>query len=114
MWAVPGLIDSNERRALHRAPVHRDSTAIQTRVAAALKTQIILVYRDINGSVHRVLADESDANKFVNDTLIYLDTECMAIKVEMQRRIAALLETTFSDRHEAINRFADWYFAWGQ
>jgi hypothetical protein len=114
MWAVPGLIDSSERRALHRAPVHRDSTAIQTGVAAALKTQIIFVYRDIDGTVHRVLADESDANKFVNDTLIYLDTECGAIKAEMQRQIAALLETAFSDRQEAINRFADWYFAWGQ
>jgi hypothetical protein len=114
MWAVPGLIDSSERLALHRAPVHRDSTAIQTSVAVALKTQIIFVYRDINGTVHRVLANESDADKFVNDTLIYLDAECSAIKVELQRQIASLLETAFSDRQEAINRFADWYFAWGQ
>jgi hypothetical protein len=114
MWAVPGLIDSSERRALHRAPVHRDRTAVQTGVAATLKTQIIFVYRDINGVVHQVLADESDANKFVNDTLIYLDSECSSIKVEIQRQITALLETAFSDRQHAINQFADWYFAWGQ
>src|SRR2546429_3836869 len=75
IWAVPGLIDSSEQRSLHRAAVHSDGTAIQTGISATLKTPIEFVYRDINGTVHRVLADETEANSFINDTLIYLDSE---------------------------------------
>jgi hypothetical protein len=114
IWVVPGLIDSSEQRSLHRAAMHPDSTTIQTGINATLKTPIVFVYRNINGTVHRVLADETEANSFVNDTLIYLDSECSAIKADIQKQVATLLETAFSDRQDAIDRFADWYFAWGR
>jgi hypothetical protein len=114
LLAAPGLVDSIGQRVLHRTSVHDDSTSVQPGKGPALKTRIIFVYRDINGTVHRVLADETDAKKFINDTLEYLDTERKSIKEEVQRQITALLETTFSDRQEAIKQFADWYFAWGQ
>lgn len=114
IWAVPGLIDSSEQRSLHRAAVHSDATAIQTGISATLKTPIEFVYRDINGTVHRVLADETEANSFINDTLIYLDSERSTIKADIQKQVATLLETAFSDRQDAIGRFADWYFAWGR
>jgi hypothetical protein len=113
-WAVPGLIDSTQQQSLHRAAVHPDGTAVQTGITATIKTPIVLVYRDIDGKVHRVVADETEANRFVNEVLIYLDSECSAIKAEVQTQIAASLERAFSDRQEAIQRFADWYFAWGQ
>jgi hypothetical protein len=108
VWVVPGLIDSREQRTLHRAAVHSDGSATQIGAVATIKTPVTLVYRDVNGTVHRILADEIEANRFVNDTLIYLDSERDRIKVETQQKIATLLETAFADRQEAISRYADW------
>jgi hypothetical protein len=114
IWIVPGLIDSNEQRKLHRDAVHPDRSAVKTTAIATVKTPTKLVYRDINGTLHRVLVDESETNSFVNDTLIYLDSERSKIKAETKQEIAALLETAFGDRQDAIDRYANWYFESGR
>jgi hypothetical protein len=111
---VPGLIDSSQQQALHRAAVHRDDSVIRTGVTANFKTSVVLFYRDVNGTLHRLLADESGVNKFVNETLIYLDTECQRIKANTAARIDALLATAFDDRQASIAAYADWYFEWGR
>jgi hypothetical protein len=112
VWVLPGLIDSHEQRILHRAAVHRDNSLVQTGVVTTIKTPVVLFYRDVNGNLHRILADETEANRFVNDTLIYLNTERNRIKAQAQKDIAALLETAFADRQDAISCYADWYFEW--
>ena len=114
LWVVPGLIDSSQQQALHRAAVHRDDSVIRTGVTANFKTSVVLFYRDVNGTLHRLLADESGVNKFVNETLIYLDTECQRIKANTAARIDALLATAFDDRQASIAAYADWYFEWGR
>ena len=114
LWVVPGLIDSSQKRALHRAAVHRDDSVIRTGVTANFKTPVVLYYRNVNGTWHRLLADESGVNKFVNETLIYLATECQRIKANTAIRIEALLATAFDDRQASIATYADWYFAWGR
>jgi hypothetical protein len=68
----------------------------------------------VNGTLHLLLADESGVNKFVNETLIYLDTECQKIRANTAVRIEALFATAFEDREASIAAYADWYFAWGR
>ena len=87
VWMAPGLLDSIEQRSLHRAAVHPDNTAANTHVVAAFTTPKILVYRDLNGTLHRILADETEVNRFVNETLIYLETKRNEIKAETQSQI---------------------------
>jgi hypothetical protein len=111
---VPGLVASSQQRALHRAPVHRDDSVIRTGVTTQFKHSVLLYYRDVNGTLHLLLADESGVNKFVNDTLIYLDTESQRIKADTAVRINALLAEAFADRDVCIAAYADWYFAWSR
>jgi hypothetical protein len=74
----------------------------------------VLIFQDVNGSLHRILVDETELNRFVNDTLIYLDAEREKIKAETQRQVDELLKTAFSDGQACIARYADWYFQWGR
>jgi len=110
----PGLFDSMQQRALHRTPVHPDDSVIRTGVTTQFKRSVALYYRDVNGTLHLLLADESGVNRFVNETLIYLDTECQRVKTNTAIRIEALLATAFEDREASIAAYADWYFAWGR
>jgi hypothetical protein len=114
LWAALGLFDSIQQRSLHRAPVHPDDSVIRTSVTAQYKRSVVLYYRDVNGTLYLLLADESGVNKFVNETLIYLDTEWQKIKANTAVRIEALLATAFEDREASIGAYADWYFAWGR
>jgi hypothetical protein len=114
VWLVPGLIDSIEQRTLHRSAIHSDNSTVQTGTVPSIKRPITLVYRDLNGTLHRLLADETETNRFVNDTLLYLDAERSRIKAETEKEIGAVLDEGFSDRKDAISRYADWYFAWSR
>lgn len=114
LWVYLGLVNSSEQRALHRAPLHRDDSVIRTGVTAQYKRSVALYYRDVNGTPRLRLADEDGVNKFVNETLTYLETECERIKANTAAQIAALLAMAFEDRDSAITAYADWYFAWGR
>jgi hypothetical protein len=114
LWVAPGVIDSSQQQALHRAAVHRDDSVIRTGVTAQFRPSVVLYYRDVNGTLYRLVADETGVNKFVNEALIYLDTERERIKVNTAGRIAVLLAKAFEDRDDCIAAYADWYFAWGR
>ncbi|MBR0863487.1 hypothetical protein JQ614_17250 [Bradyrhizobium diazoefficiens] len=113
-WIMPGLVDSAEQRALHRAPLHSDHTALKTHVVRAFLTPKTLIYRDRNGSVYRALVDENELDRFVNDTLAYLEAERAKTLAELHENVDVLLSNAFSDRQDSIARYADWYFGWGQ
>jgi hypothetical protein len=113
-WIVPGLFDSAEQRILHRAPIHADHTALKTHVVRAFPAPKTLVYRDRNGSLHRALVDQASLDRFGGETSEYLETERAKTKGETQAGIDALLKNAFSDSHECIARYADWYFEWGR
>lgn len=114
LWVPLGLIDSVSQRTQHRASVHPDRTAVNTHQLRAFTTPKVLIFQDVNGSLHRILVDETGLNRFVNDTLIYLDSEREKIKAETQREVDELLKTAFSDGQACIARYADWYFQWGR
>ena len=90
IWVVPGLIDSSQQQTLHRAPVHVDGSTVRTHVIPALTAPKTLIYRDRNGILYRLLADETEVNRFVNDTLIYIEAERGKISAETQRKIDEL------------------------
>lgn len=114
LQVMPGIFDSIQQRALHRAAVHRDDSVVRTGVTTQFKRSVLLHYRDVHGTLHLLLADEDGANKFVNDTLIYLDTESQRIRANTAVRIDALLAEAFGDRDACIAAYADWYFAWSR
>ena len=113
-WLVPGLIESSERRALHRAAVHRDDSVVRTGVTASFSTPVVLRYRDVGGHVHLLLTTEDELSRFINEALLFLDQERESIKANTSRRINALLSSTFADHHASISQYADWYFGWGR
>ena len=68
---------------------------MQTGVVATIKRPITLIYRDVNGTLHRLLADETETNRF------YLNAERSRVKAETEKEIAALLlDEAFSDRQD--------------
>ena len=79
-WVAPGLINSSEQRMLHRAAVHRDDSVVRTGVTANFKRPITLYYREVDGSLRLLLTDEGEINRFVNETLLFLDNERQKIK----------------------------------
>jgi hypothetical protein len=113
-WLVPGLIGSASQSILHGAAVHLDRSFVRTGVVANFGTPTKLVYRDRNGVRHLILADEIGVHRFINDTLVYLETRRSAIKSNTDRQVDAFIENAFSDGRECISRYADWYFAWGR
>ncbi|UQE03553.1 hypothetical protein [Bradyrhizobium japonicum] len=114
IWVLPGLIDSAEQRASSRAPVHTDRSSVKTPVVRVFTAPKTIVYRDPNGTLYRIIAEETEVDRFVNNTLIYLETEQSKIKAETQRKIDELLENAFSDGRSSITHYADWYFEWGR
>jgi hypothetical protein len=114
VWVAPGLIDSSERRMLHRTAVHRDDSVVRTGVTANFKTPITLYYREVDGSLRLLLTDEGEINRFVNENLLLLDGEREKIKADTLGRIETLLAESFGDRQASISRYADWYFEWGR
>src|SRR5215813_6326377 len=71
-----------------------------------------LVIKDIDGSLHKVVASKSDADKFVNDTILMLDDERTRIKQAAHEDIDRAFALAFQDRDAAISSYADWFFEW--
>jgi hypothetical protein len=71
-----------------------------------------LVFKDVDGSLHRVLASKSDADKFVNDTILMLDEERARIKEAAHQDLDRTFALAFQDREATIDSYADWFFAW--
>ncbi|MEG6510224.1 hypothetical protein V6C03_14735 [Methyloligella sp. 2.7D] len=71
-----------------------------------------LVYKDVDGTVHKLLASKSATDEFVNETLVMLDKEREAIKQAAHEDIDRSFDVAFSDREQAIDGYADWFFAW--
>jgi hypothetical protein len=113
-WILPGLLNSAEQRMLHREPVHVDHTTFKTHVVRAFVTPKTLIYRDRDGTLQRVLVEQTDLDRFTNETLDYLETERARLKAEAQVGIDAVLANAFSDGQECITHYADWYYEWGR
>jgi hypothetical protein len=71
-----------------------------------------LVIKDVDGTLHKVVTSRSAAGKFVNDTILMLDDERARIKQSAHQDLDRGFALAFQDRDQAINAYADWFFAW--
>src|SRR5262249_60513861 len=60
----------------------------------------------------KVVASKSEADRFVNDTILMLDDERASIKQAAHEDLDRTFALAFQDREQAINSYADWFFAW--
>jgi hypothetical protein len=98
----------------HTAPVHADKSVLDIFFGDKLlpPDAVDLVIRDIDGSLHKVVASKSEADKFVNDTILMLDDERARIKQAAHEDLDRSFALAFQDREQAISAYADWYFQW--
>jgi hypothetical protein len=98
----------------HTAAVHPDKSMFD--IFFGDKTlppdAVDLVVKDVDGSLHRVVASKSEADRFVNDTILMLDEERARIKEAAHQDIDRSFALAFQDRDTAIAAYADWFFAW--
>jgi hypothetical protein len=98
----------------HSAPVHVDKSVLD--IFFGDKTlppdAVDLVIKDVDGSLHKVVASKSEADKFVNDTILMLDEERARIKQAAHEDIDRTFALAFQDREAAISSYADWFFEW--
>ena len=61
----------------------------------------------------RVLADQEAFSDFVRSSAGRLEAARTAMQARVPGLIADALEPTFTDLDARVEKFADWYFAWG-
>ena len=71
-----------------------------------------LIIKDVDGSLHKVIASKSETDKFVNDTILMLDDERASIKKAAHEDLDRTFALAFRDREQAIKSYADWFFEW--
>ncbi|MGV1013519.1 MAG: hypothetical protein ACOYB4_00960 [Methyloceanibacter sp.] len=105
---------SYTRHLDHTAAVHADKSVFDIFFGAkSLPPDAVdLVIKDIDGSLHKVVASKSEADKFVNDTILMLDEERARIKRAAHEDLDRAFALAFQDREQAIASYADWFFAW--
>ncbi len=98
----------------HTAPVHADKSVLDIFFGdkSLPPDAVDLVIRDVDGSLHKVVASKSEADKFVNDTILMLDDERARIKQAAHEDLDRSFALAFQDREQAISAYADWYFEW--
>jgi len=102
------------RHLEHTAPVHADDSVFDILFGArGLPPDAVdLVIKDVDGSLRKVVASKSEADKFVNDTILMLDEERARIKKSAHEDLDRTFALAFQDRDQAIEDYADWYFEW--
>lgn len=98
----------------HSAPVHADRSVFDIFFGAKTlpPDAVDLIIRDVDGSLRKVVASKSEADKFVNDTILMLDEERARIKQAAHEDLDRTFALAFQDREQAIAGYADWFFEW--
>lgn len=98
----------------HTAAVHSDKTVLDIFFPdrSLPPDAVDLIVKDVDGSLHKVVASKSEADRFVNDTILMLDDERARVKQATHEDLDRTFALAFQDRKQAINSYADWFFAW--
>jgi hypothetical protein len=98
----------------HTAAVHPDKSALDIFFPdrSLPPDAVDLIIKDVDGSLHKVIASKSETDKFVNDTILMLDDERASIKKAAHEDLDRTFALAFQDREQAINSYADWFFEW--
>jgi hypothetical protein len=105
---------SYQRHIDHTAAVHADNSVLDILFGTSdlPADPVDLVVKDIDGKLHKVVASKSEADKFVNDTILMLDDERARIKKTAHDDLDRAFALAFQDREQAISSYADWFFEW--
>ena len=98
----------------HTAAVHPDKTVLDIFFPdrSLPPDAVDLIIKDVDGSLHKVVTSKSEADKFVNDTILMLDDERARIKKAAHEDLDRTFAVAFQDREQSINSYADWFFEW--
>src|SRR5690349_20897731 len=98
----------------HTAAVHSDKTVLDIFFPdrSLPPDAVDLIVKDVDGSLHKVVASKSEADRFVNDTILMLDDERARVKQATHEDLDRTFALAFQDREQAINSYADWFFEW--
>ena len=109
------LVTNHLRSLEHQRAHHPDASNARVRIQRALPDgSVALVVRDEAGRLRRVVAEQAEADRFLNAQLAALDEARARAKAEARRNVDQTLQAAFADGDEAIGRFADWFFAWSR
>lgn len=98
----------------HTAAVHPDKSVFDIFFGdrALPPDAVDLIIKDVDGSLRKVVASKSEADKFVNDTILMLEDERARIKQAAHEDLDRSFALAFQDREQAIQGYADWFFEW--
>jgi hypothetical protein len=98
----------------HTAAVHADRSILDIFFGdqSLPSDPVDLVIKDVDGTVHKVVASKSETDQFVNDTILMLDDERARIKQAVHEDLDRSFALAFQDREPSINAYADWFFEW--
>jgi hypothetical protein len=105
---------SYQRHLVQTAAVHPDNSILEIFFgdSGLPKDPVDLVVKDVDGSLHKMVASKSEADQFVNDTILMLDEERARIKQAAHEDLDRSFALAFQDRDQAISAYADWFFEW--
>ena len=98
----------------HNAAVHADKSMFDIFFGDRTlpPDAVDLVVKDVDGTLHKVVASKSETDNFVNATILMLDEERARIKATAHQDLDRSFALAFQDREQTISAYADWFFAW--
>jgi hypothetical protein len=105
---------SYQRHLVQTTAVHADKSILDIFFSDSSwpADPVDLVVKDVDGTLHKMVASKSEADKFVNDTILMLDEERARIKQVAHDDLDRAFSLAFQDRDQAISSYADWFFEW--
>src|SRR5262245_26172923 len=103
-----------QRHLDHSLPIHADNSVFDILFGTSdlPSDPVDLVVKDVDGTLHKMVASKSEADKFVNDTILMLDDERGQIKKAVHDDLDRAFAQAFQDREQAVSSYADWFFEW--
>lgn len=92
---------------------HIDKTAVEFLQSSSLsKDRVELTILNFNGKLEKRLASRSQLKARLQESAATLDQAKNETNKKMQAELETLFTSTFADRDEAINNYANWFFEW--
>ena len=100
------------RDQLFARAVQPDGSTATVLTGEPLVETVTVVVRDEDGALRRLVVERDAADRFVNETLRRLDAAREASKASARAEIETVFALAFADADDAVERYADWFFAW--
>ena len=92
---------------------HIDQTNFEIfQTSSIAKDKVELVIRNFNGELEKRTASHSQLAAYIKQHANELDKAQKAQDEIISLKLAALFDKSFSDKKEAIAKYADWFFEW--